>query len=243
MKKYKRILSLLMIFTLLFPNLNIAVHAEESEEDAFEGMINIPESSDWQGSVFGDAGGQDKITKENFEITEKEGGSVTLKSSDNKGKIAGSSEGIAYYFQNVPTDSNYELKATATVESWDDNGQVGFGIMLRNNILNNENNGSFTGDYVAVGNVKQKMTGFYKYADEDFKHPDDLKLADSPQIGESYELSIQKSGSVFSVSINGKTKIIEDYTGELNYAGLFTSRNTEVTFSNVNLDIEGEVDL
>ena len=28
--------------------------------------------SDWSGTVFGDVGGQDKITKDNFEITENE---------------------------------------------------------------------------------------------------------------------------------------------------------------------------
>src|SRR5690625_2679145 len=244
MKKHRRILSLLMIFTLLFPNLNIVAHAEETEEDPFEGIVNISRDSDWQGSVFGDAGGQDKITKENFEITENEDNTVTIRSSNNNGKIAGSSEGIAYYFQEIPTNSNYEIKATATVDGWDDNGQVGFGIMLRSNVLYNEHIGnSFTGDYVAVGNIKQRLTGFYKYADEDFKYPDELKLGDKPQIDESYDLSIKKVGSIFSISIDDETRLIEDYTGELNYAGLFTSRNTEVTFSNISLEVEGEVDL
>ena len=53
-----------------------------------------------------------------------------------------------------------------------------------------------------------------------------------------YELGIKKSGSNYEVSIDGVTKEINDYTGEINYAGLFTSRNTTVTFSNVNLEVE-----
>jgi len=50
-------------------------------------------------------------------------------------------------------------------------------------------------------------------------------------------------GSIFSISIDDETRLVEDYTGELNYAGLFTSRNTEVTFSNISLEVEGEIDL
>src|SRR5690625_1716818 len=94
MKKHRRILSLLMIFTLLFPNLNIVAHAEETVEDPFEGIVNISRDSDWQGSVFGDVGGQDGINKENFEIKENEDNTVTLRSSNNKGKIASNSEGM-----------------------------------------------------------------------------------------------------------------------------------------------------
>jgi len=44
------------------------------------------------------------------------------------------------------------------------------------------------------------------------------------------------------VSIDGVTKEINDYTGDINYAGLFASRNTTVTYSNVRLEI-GETDL
>src|SRR5690625_2009710 len=246
MKKHRKLFSVLMIILLLFPNFSVPLVSaeEETSEDPFEGMIDIAEDSDWQGSVFGDVGGQSRITNENFEIKENDDGTVKLRASNNRGKIAGSSEGIAYYYQSLPTDANYELKATATVDKWDDNGQVGFGIMLRHNVVENESLGdSFTGDYLAVGNVKQEMRGFYKYEDENFKHPADLKMGDKPQLGEQYHLAIKKSGDLYTISIDGETKVIEDYTVELNYAGLFTSRNTEVTFSDIAIDIEEEVEL
>src|SRR5690625_3408638 len=241
MKKYKRILSLLMIFTLLFPNLNVAVKAEETDGDPIEGMIDI--KSDWQGSVFGDVGGNDKISKDNFEITENEDDTVTLRSSGNRGKISSSSDGIAYYFKQVPDDANFEMTATATVETFDANNQVSFGIMLRDDVHTNVHGTEYgTGDYVAVGALDQNMKAFTRLAGAQTKVDFDNSIT-APTSGEAYELSVKKNGHLVTVKIGNEVKVIEDFTGEINYAGLFTARNTEVTFSNVNLDIEGQVDL
>ncbi|WP_240468565.1 bacterial Ig-like domain-containing protein [Gracilibacillus sp. YIM 98692] len=237
MKNHKRMLAILSIFVLLLSNIQVTALSANTEDAE---MIDI--SSDWQGSIMGNVGGDNKITSENFGITENDDDSVTLKSINNRGKIESGSEGIAYYFKEVPTDTNYTISATAKVDSWDANSQVGFGIMLRSNVLDNENDSSFTGDYVAAGNIKQEMRGFYKYADEDFKHPEDLYTGPAPAVGEEYELSIQKSANFYTITIDGVEKTLE-HTEDLNYAGLFTSRNTEVTFSDIKLDIEGQHNL
>ena len=97
---------------------------DEEEETPTDPIIPPNEIStiysDWSGTVFGDVGGQDKITKDNFEITESEedANTVVLRSSGNRGKISSSSDGIAYYFKQVPTDANFEITATATVETF-----------------------------------------------------------------------------------------------------------------------------
>ncbi|MFA9560575.1 bacterial Ig-like domain-containing protein [Evansella sp. AB-rgal1] len=241
MRKHKRGLAMFMIFLLLFPSFQLPVFAEE-EVDPFEGMINI--SSDWQGSVFGDNGGQSNISSENFEITENENNTVTVRSSNNRGKIAGSTEGIAYYFKDVPTDGNYKISATAHVNAWTANNQVSFGIMLRGNVLENENQGTFTGDYVAVGALDQVMKGFYKYSDSGLqKNNHTFPNTSVPAAEETYELSIQKSGNLYILEVDGEVQTIEEYNGEINYAGLFTSRNTTVTFSDVKLAIDGQIEL
>ncbi|MDG5786219.1 DUF4573 domain-containing protein [Evansella sp. AB-P1] len=248
MKKYKRFFASLMVFLLILSNMNLTVLAAGSdsegdpEPDPFEGMINI--SSDWRGSVMGDNGGQSNINSDNFEITENGDGTVTLKSINNRGKIAGSSEGIAYYFEDVPADANYKLSATAHVDSWTANNQVSFGLMLRGNILENQNQGTFTGDYVAVGALDQVMKGFYKYEESGIQKNDHVfESAAVPTADQQYDLTIEKSGNLYIISVNGEEMIIEDYNGEINYAGLFTSRNTVVTFSNINFEMEGQVDL
>ena len=234
MRKHRRLLALFMIFLLLIPNMNVPVMAAELE--SFDGMIDI--SSDWNGSVFGNAGGQSGINSDNFSITENTDGTVTVRSANNKGKIDSQSEGIAYYFKDVPADSDFELTATAKVDSWTSDNQVAFGIMLRSNVLENVNDSNYTGDYVAVGNVRREMRGFYKYKDQEFERPIDLAFSGEPEVNNEYELGIKKVGSNYEISINGETKEINDYTGEINFAGLFTTRNATVTFSDVNLEVE-----
>ena len=86
----------------------LAEQADDTKE-----IVTI--QSDWKGTVFGDVGGNDKITSENFEITESEDQSVKLRVSNNRGKISGETDGIAYYYKALPDNADFELKATATV--------------------------------------------------------------------------------------------------------------------------------
>jgi pectate disaccharide-lyase len=234
MKRHRRLLAVFMIFILLLPNLNVA-NVAASEENSFGGMIDI--SSDWNGSVFGNAGGQSGINSDNFSIAENADGTVTVRSANNKGKIDSGTEGIAYYFKDVPVDGDYELTAKAKVNSWNSDNQVAFGIMLRSNVLENINDSAFTGDYVAIGNIRNEMRGFYKYKDQNYERPSELAFGGAPAVDHEYELGIKKTGSNYEISINGETEEIVDYTGEINYAGLFTSRNTTITFSDVTLEI------
>ncbi|MFX3633927.1 MAG: bacterial Ig-like domain-containing protein [Candidatus Pristimantibacillus sp.] len=235
MRKQQRLLALVVSFLLLFSSYPLAVFADE---DPYAGMIDI--QSDWSGSVFGDVGGQDKITSTNFGITEHSGGSVTLRSSNDRGKISGSTEGIAYYFQEVDPAINFELKATAVVDAWTANNQVSFGIMLRGNVWENQF-GAYTGDYVAVGALDQEMKALHKLQGGSLQKT--AYTANRPAPGEEYELSIKKTGNLYLVRIGDETKTIESYDGSIQYAGLYTARNTTVTFRDVQLNVEGQVDL
>ncbi|MFA9558131.1 bacterial Ig-like domain-containing protein [Evansella sp. AB-rgal1] len=253
-RRTKRKLSAIFLSMMIFlSTMNLAVLAEgtgdlEVQPDPLEGMINI--SSDWQGSVFYTVGGQDKITAQNFAITENPDNTVTLRSSNNRGKIASGDEGITYYFKDIPEDANFEFSATVQVDSWTTDitdNQVAFGLMLRGDVLHNVNkgDGGHQGSYVAVGAVNQVMHGFYKNKGGSYGAGTRVKFdrAVAPAAGQEYDLRIQKMGNTFVVSVGEETHIIDGYTGEVNYAGLFTSRNTTVTFSNVNLAIEGQLDL
>jgi len=213
---------------MVLSSFSLAVYADDSPP---AGMIHIPESSPWKGSVFGDVGGQDKITADNFAITEHAGGSVTLRSSNDRGKISSTTEGIAYYYQMVQPADNYELKAKVHVEAWKSgNNQIAFGIMIREGILFNQN-ASFTSDYVAVGALDQAMKGFYKKGGSQVKSGYEFS-ANVPAVGETYELSVRKYGNVYSIRIGDESyEIVTD--SRMSYAGLFTSRNTTVTFSDI----------
>ncbi|KHF40549.1 bacterial Ig-like domain-containing protein [Halalkalibacter okhensis] len=233
---YKRLLAIWLILILAFQPISLVVFAESGESEPSPNMINI--SSDWKGSVFGDNGGQGNYTYDNFEVTENADETVTIRSSNDRGKISSSTEGIAYYFKDVPSEGNFELTAKVHVDAWTANNQVSFGLMLRGNVLDNENDGTFTGDYVAVGALDQEMKGFYKYAGAGIQKDGLTFQSTAPAAEEDYKLSIQKSGNLYILKIDDEVQTIENYNGEINFAGLFTSRNTTVTFSEVDLLID-----
>ncbi|MTI60456.1 MAG: exopolygalacturonate lyase [Firmicutes bacterium] len=210
---------------------------------AEDGMISI--SGDWQGSIFGNVGGQNKITKENFEITENNDGSIRLRSSNNRGKIESKSEGIAYYFKEVPADANFELSATATVESFEMHNQVSFGLMVRDKVLINESNKEDIGYTLAAGilNAKKDVPkiGFYRTAEGQTKLGELVNDA-VPSAGSTYNLSIKKSGDVYILKFgNEEPVIIENFsgfeTGKL-FVGLYTARNTTIIFSDINFSLD-----
>lgn len=237
MRKKNRLIALLMsvcIVVAMIPTAALAV-------DPPPPIISIPNTSAWQGSVFGDVGGQDKITSTNFGITENvNDGSVVLKSEGDRGKIAtatSTSEGIAYYYREIQLSDNFELSAKATVNKWTANSQVSFGIMLRSNKLDNTNSSGYTGDYVAVGALDQKMEAFYKQGTFNLETNPVKKItsftSSPPSLGNVYDLSIKKTGNVYKVKVGNETATFDNFSGSLGYAGLFTSRNTNVTFSNI----------
>ncbi|KUP25980.1 bacterial Ig-like domain-containing protein [Paenibacillus sp. DMB5] len=237
----KRLLSVLTSILLLSSSLPPPVSAAEgSDADPAAGMINI--SSSWKGSVFGDVGGQDKITAANFGITEQADSTVTLRSSADRGKISGSTEGIAYYFQQIDPETDFELKATAHVDAWTANNQVSFGIMLRSNVWDNQS-GAYTGDFTALGALDQEMKAFYKQGGSLQKTGYLFDTAGKPAAGEDYDLSIRKTGNLYVFTLDGVTKTLEGFGGAAQYAGLYTARNTTVTFSNVQLLQEKPIEL
>lgn len=232
----KGLLTIMAIVLLLSLIMSALVFAENQ-------MISI--FSNWQGSIFGNVGGQNKITEENFGITENNDGSVKLRSSNNKGKIESKSEGIAFYFKEVSSDANFEFRATVKVESFDMNNQVSFGLMIRDKVLYNENNKEDIGYCLAVGplNVKKDIpkTGFYRTAEGQTKLG---KLINDPVPGPGsvYELSIKKLGSSYLLKFgNEEPVVITDFSGFESgrlYAGLYTARNTTVTFNNISIEVD-----
>jgi hypothetical protein len=236
LRKQTRLLAFmmsLMLFLTTLPNTASAANPD---------YINI--TSDWQGSVFGDIGGTPNST--NFGIVENPDKSVTIKSLNNKGKIQGSltssaAEGIAYFYKAVPTNANFELTAKATINTWTPNNQVAFGIMLRSNMLTNISQTGYTGDYVALGGLDQTMESFYKQGSINTPSKFVFNSSTAPAPGNVYDLKIKKSGNVYLLKIGNQTQVIDNFTGSIAYAGLFTARNTQVTYSNVQLTMDNRV--
>ncbi len=114
----------------------------------------------WQGSVFGDIGGTSKVGDGSFSISETTTSPLVVSmrsgtATTSAGKISAATDGIAFYFQKVPIDKDFTLKATATVTSITyNNSQVGFGLMVRDAVWTDTSDASLLSSYVAVGTLK-----------------------------------------------------------------------------------------
>ncbi len=207
----------------------------------------------WMGSVFGDIGGTSKINGGNFAIAETSTSPLVVSMSSGSptvsaGKIAATTDGIAFYFQPLPIAQDFVLSATATVTSVTfSNSQVGFGLMVRDAAWTDFSDPSLISSYVAVGPLKGNApaTAWSSFirdtgASTQLTGTVVSAAADVPVAVSALNLSIAKSGSTYTCTYGTEAPAI--YTidlsaidGQYVYAGLFTARQSQIVFSNITL--------
>ncbi len=102
---------------------------KESENEKTEKQSDeVPE--EWKGVVFGES-----TSASRYAIEPLEDG-VRLSSTNNGGKFQSSgSDGMTYYYQAIPKDTNFRMRATIEIESWTyTNAQEGFALMVRDTV-------------------------------------------------------------------------------------------------------------
>ncbi len=199
-------------------------------------------TSPWQGSVFGDVGGKDKIGTKEFTIEEVEG-NIHLVSRNNRGKISGSAgDGIAMYFQQINKDQDFSLSVDVTINSGDfTNNQVGFGIMLRDDMYIDEFlSTTITGDYFVSGSTNFNKGATSSFSKSNGKLSSDQKAnLSSFESGTKIKLSLSRKDGVITTTYNDQTYSYNSIDNlakidtEYDYIGLFTARNADVTYSNL----------
>jgi hypothetical protein len=209
----------------------------------------------WQGSVFGDIGGVSKVSDGSFSIAETSAAPLVVSmrsgtATAGAGKIAAATDGIAFYFQQVPIEKDFTLKATATVTSIVyNNSQVGFGLMVRDAAWTDTSDASLLSSYVAAGTLKgNNPAAAWSSFERDTSAPTQLtgtvvgSAAAVPIAGSVVDLTIVKAGSTYTCTYGTEAPAV--YNIELNaidggfvYAGLFTARECQVEFSNVSLTV------
>jgi lysophospholipase L1-like esterase len=209
----------------------------------------------WIGSVFGDVGGMSKITGGNFAITETSTAPLVVSMSSGSptaaaGKIAATTDGIAFYFQQVPIDKDFVLSATATVTTVTfSNSQVGFGLMVRDAAWVDVSDPSLLSSYVAAGPLKGNApAAAWSSFVRDTSAPTQLtgtvvtSAADVPMAGSVLQLSIAKTGSTYTCTYGTEPPAVYDIDlstidSAYVYAGLFTARQSQIVFSNISLTV------
>lgn len=101
---------------------------ESENEKAEKQSDEVPE--EWKGVVFGES-----TSASRYAIEPLEDG-VRLSSTNNGGKFQSSgSDGMTYYYQAIPKDTNFRIRATIEIESWTyTNAQEGFALMVRDTV-------------------------------------------------------------------------------------------------------------
>ena len=209
----------------------------------------------WSGSAFGDIGGTSKVGDGSYGIAETSASPLVVSvrsgtTTTPAGKISAATDGIAFYFQQVPIDKDFTLSATATVTSITyNNSQVGFGLMVRDATWTDTSDASLLSSYVAAGSLKgsNPATAWSSFI-RDTSAGTQLTgtVVSSPAVvpaaASVIDLKIVKAGSVYTCTYGTEAPAV--YTIDLNaidgqfvYAGLFTARMCQVEFSNINLTI------
>ena len=194
----------------------------------------------WMGSVFGDLGGTSKVSTSSFTIAETTTSPLTVSMASGSpttavGKIAAATDGIAFYFQQVPIDEDFTLSATATV-TWISysNSQVGFGLMVRDAAWTDVSDASLISSYVAAGTLKGNVpasawSSFMRDLSASTQLTGTVVSSATvvPEAGSVLDLKIVKSGSTYTCTYGTEAPAV--YTidlsaidGQYVYAGLFT---------------------
>ncbi len=204
----------------------------------------------WFGTVFGDCGGAEKLSNPDlYEIEEKDG-KVTMHAgstdgSTSVGKIAGASDGIAFYFQQIPANKDFTLTATAKILHVAKNNQVAFGLMARDDVYIDKFDNSINTDYVAAGPLKiakgEDYSSSWRRSDGNLNETKNQGQS-VPEAGQTVEISLSKKGNVYTAKYG---KDSAEYGANLTsidegniYVGLFTVRSAYIEFSNVKLTVE-----
>ena len=196
----------------------------------------------WNGSVFGNVGGNDKISGGDFTAT-VDGQNITLGVTNNRGKIASTVDGLMMYYVKLPAGTNFTLTAKATVNSLAKNNQVSFGLMARDEMYVDTSISDPIGDYVAVGTRNQgAINCFGRKSGELYDGPAatvkygagdtvDLKLIGT---ADGFTL-IYGDNETASTGFDYALTIDSDYI----YVGFYVARNANVTFSDIQLTTNG----
>lgn len=195
--------------------------------------------------------GESISTDKNQIIVDEETKNITIKCTEDKGKISAKSDGISFYYTQLPIDQDFEISVKAKVKSFTNNAQVSFGLMVRDMIGENGDSSKGTdtpasSKMLGVGGLESVIESFARTQQAgDYKTNIRYKFFDQlPKANDIYDLSIKKSGDYYEFTVNGKS-YIEKYTNMFNddmYVGIYAARNAEVEYSDLTLEKIDKVD-
>ena len=212
----------------------------------------ITVSDGWYGTGFGDTGGDPASSSNGYVAKETEEGvfEVGQTAGSSKGKFSSSSDGFAFLFTQVQEDKNFTLTVKATVTTTASTKQMGFGLMLRDDVYLPVKDASITSNYITAGILCAESSTTALFLRENATLDKGESFTSSlPAVGDVYTMSIERVGQSVTVTVaNGdKTVSTTHYDFDLfaldkeyMYVGMFANRGTVVTFTDISFEITGD---
>jgi len=200
----------------------------------------------WKGTVFGNIG-SDPAT-ENQTLGKDKDGNMHIAVSGNKGKIAGTADGIAMYYYKVPANSKFKLTAKAKINKLDLNDQVSFGLMARDEMYIDSNSTNTLGDYVAAAPLKLTNKGniWNCFARKSGVLTQGGTCVNPISEGDTVNLCIENNSDGYACTFGNEATVTGGFDFKLTsidpdyvYVGMFVARNADVTYSDIKLEVDG----
>lgn len=211
---------------------------------------NLKQSELWEdidgfkGTVFGDI--TDKPDKNAFTLEKDANGDMHIAVRNNKGKIAVVSDGLAMYYKKISVTKNFRLSAQAVINDYFSNDQVSFGLMARDDCYIDQPSADVLGDYVAAAPLKltleDKAWNCFARKSGVLTQGGTCTRAYYPK--ETVDLCIESTSDGYACTFGEEKTITGGFDFKLTsidsdyvYVGMFVSRNADITFKNIRLEI------
>ena len=216
-----------------------------------------PTIKGWKGTVFGDIDAYEYLNDVYFTLSPYADEMVWMRAgrfleNDSSaaearvGKISATTDGIAMYYQAIPSDRNFTLSADVTIYRLDPNNQASFGLMVRDDIYLDTVTSDTLGDYVAAGplmlgsdapwNCFARKSGVLTQGGDTSRiyRPGEIVHIEIRKTSDGYTCTFGDNPPVSAGFDFPLTAIDSEYV----YAGMFVARSADVTFWNVNLELQ-----
>lgn len=203
----------------------------------------------WKGTVFGDVGGAPGTANQTLE-TDRDG-NMHIAVANNKGKISGTTDGVAMYYYKVPANSTFTLTAKAKINSFGLNDQVSFGLMARDEMYIDSYINTGMGDYVAAAPLKLTKAAAGGYWNS-FARKSGILTQGSTAVnpiaaGDSVDLRLEGNADGYAAKFGNEAAVTGGFDFKLTaidpdhvYVGMFVARNADITFTDIKLLVDGK---
>lgn len=200
---------------------------------------------EFKGTVFGDIGGE--VSRDDFTLETDKDGNMHIAVRNNRGKISAVTDGIAMYYKKIDVTEHFRLSATVRVNKVFSNDQVSFGLMVRDDCYVDECMPDILGDYVAAAPlcITRRENAVETFARKSGVLVHGPVTGTAIEEGKEYKLVLEASEDGYMAQFADGPEVTGGYDFKLTaidpehvYAGMFASRNVDVTFSDIELVIK-----